>query len=130
MISVTDRRRLNPRLEIELPAEYQIGVSDEPRQGMIANLSAGGAAILTETQLPPHSLVDQFRFALPVENGSQEALEASAVVVHAHPFLTDEGNISYFSGLHFLGFESQAFERLEEFVVQGLARAGEEPSTS
>jgi len=121
---VRDRRRLNPRLEIELPAEYRVEVFDEPRPGKIANLSAGGAAVLTERQLPPHSLLDQFRFSLP-DAAAPEPVEATAVVVHARPYLNDRGGIEYCSGLHFLGLETSAFERLERFVRENLDGAAE-----
>lgn len=117
---VADRQRLNPRLEIELPAEYRVDRSDEPKLGMIANLSVGGAAVMTKRQLPPHSILDQFRFALPGEDGTRTTLEASAVVVHARPYLNDLGTIEYFSGLHFLGLEDSNFKHLRAFVQSRL----------
>ncbi len=117
---LVDEQRLNPRLEIELPAEYRVQLSDEPQSGTIANLSAGGAAVVTPLQLPPHALLQQFLFALPTANGAEETLEASAVVVHAQPYLNDERHIEYCSGLHFLGFENQAFEVLEKFVLDRI----------
>ncbi|MCP4201540.1 MAG: PilZ domain-containing protein [bacterium] len=118
-----ERSRLNPRLEIELPAEYRVEASDKPRLGTIANLSAGGAALLTDRQIPPRALLHQFRFSLPGDKGPEDSLEASAVLVHARPYKTDVGTIGYCSGLHFLGFESRAFERLENFVLDRLELA-------
>lgn len=115
-----DRRRLNPRLETELPAEYRVERSDPPWPGTTANLSVGGAAVLTGRQLPGHTLLEQFRFSLPAEKDSDTTLEASAVVVHAHPYLNDRGNIKYCSGLHFLGLEDSAFQHLEKLVLDRL----------
>ena len=116
---MSEQRRLNPRLEIELPAEYRVESFDRPCPGRIANLSAGGAAVVTERQLPPHSLLDQFRFALP-DDVSAEPVEATAVVVHARPYLNDDGVIEYCSGVHFLGLQTETFERLERFVWERL----------
>lgn len=114
-----ESRRLNPRLEIELPAEVRVSAKDRPLPGKIANLSVGGAAVLTDAQLPPHSLVDQFRFVLP-DRPEPETVETTAVVVHARPHLNDQGAIEYISGLHFLGLETSTFERLERFVSEKL----------
>lgn len=115
-----DRRRLNPRLEIELPAEIRVNALEEPRPGRIANLSIGGAAVLTESQLPPHSILDQFRFTLP-DTVEGESVETTAVVVHARPYLGSDGTIEYCSGVHFLGLETSTFERLENFLQERLA---------
>lgn len=79
----------------------------------------GGAAVLTRSQLPPHSLLREFRFTLPGE-APDAAVETTAVVVHAHPRLDGQGDIEYLSGLHFLGLETATFERLERFVQEHL----------
>ncbi len=114
------KRRLHPRVAVELPAEYRIEPSLRKLEGTITNLSAGGAAVRTGQQIPPRALIHQFRFSLATEGGPAEPLEASAVLIHAHPYRNDDGEIAYFSGLHFLGLQDAHFEHLRDFLRDRL----------
>lgn len=120
-------KRLHPRVEVTLDAEYRLSSSDTPRMGRVANLSAGGAAVRTDRQIPPKALIHQFTIYLPAAEEEPEALEASAALIHARPVRGESGFIAYLSGVHFLGFRQSQFERLQEFLDTHLEEAPVEP---
>ena len=116
-----DERRLHPRLEIPLTVDFRLQGSEAWQRGTIKNLSAGGAALYTDSEVPVGSLLANFRFTLPEEPASGEPIDVAALVLRSGPDETETAKGQYLSGLHFLDLEGAAFERVRLFVFRQLA---------
>lgn len=113
--------RVDPRLLVHFAAEYRRAGEDEWREGKLYDLSASGAALLTDEPIPLQTLL-RVRFTLPASALDEEAtFEVEAMGVRkAHRPDLDPG-LTHLQGLYFLDLRGERFERVRRFLWE---RAG------
>lgn len=82
MIAKYPERRLNPRIDIDGDMSYKTPGSDEIRQGLLENLSLGGARIWIGQELPTDS---QLILRLEADTPEEADLEFKATLLHMLP---------------------------------------------
>lgn len=116
-----EERRRHPRLEETLPVTYRVHESSAVLEGWVKNLSAGGAALVTEMPVPLYGIVAELRFALPpIKQQPAAEITVAAAVLRTEAQSTSDGQTRYLSGLHFLNLEGEAFEAVRLYVYYRL----------
>ncbi len=126
-----EERRRHPRLDIPLEVEFRLQSDDEWRQGILLNLSAGGAAMMVERAPAAGAEMAGLRFTLPAEGGHEAiAIEVGAVVVRSEPRPLVGRQDNRLLGLQFVDMEEQAFHAVQQFVFRRLmGTAGADAAT-
>ena len=113
--------RLNPRVVSHLPAEYRRAGSDQWRPCTLHDVSASGAAVLTEVGVPLKAFLS-LRFSIPAQGEGEPAqvlVECLAVRTILRPDL-DPGR-PHFLGVIFLDLHGAAYEHVRRYVWERLA---------
>ena len=116
-------RRLHPRLVIRIPGEYQFDGSEEWHQGLVRDISAGGAGLLTPVHISPQTVFSHFRFTLPDEGGP---IDMAAMVLRCEPIPPEDETLRYRSGIHFLDLRGEQLQRVRTFVYSRLKETQQE----
>jgi c-di-GMP-binding flagellar brake protein YcgR len=117
-----EERRLHPRCQVRLVVDYRLEGFAEDRIGLTRDLSAGGAGLLTEEQIPSGSLLTRLRFSLSDgPQGEDRPIELSAVALRSVPLpAAEQKPYRFLAGLQFLNLQGEDFERLRIFVARAL----------
>jgi len=120
-----DSSRRHPRLDIPLGCRFRVGDGEGWLDGQLVNLSAAGAALRTEMDVPPGTLLTPLVFRLPAEaGGAGGEVETTAVVVRRETRTGPLGNREHRLGLRFEGADPAVQARIRLFVFRLLQRAG------
>ena len=75
-------RRMNPRVDIDGDMQYTLPGSDEVCQGLLENLSLGGARIWVDQELPADS---RLTVRVEADTPGEDDLEFKATLLHTLP---------------------------------------------
>jgi len=113
---MTPSNRVDPRLVVHLPAEYRLEGAADWRPGTLHDLSASGAALLTEAPIPLQTLLTlRFTLTATARDGALELLVEAMGVRKTHRPDLDPGR-PCLQGLYFLGLHGERYERLRRFL--------------
>lgn len=119
-------RRQHPRLDIRLDAEYLREGAADSRQVTLANLSAGGAALITDEPLEAGSRLVYLHFDLEADDPSLAGpVEAPCEIARCERREGVGRSDEYLVGVVFLGLQPRDLERIHRLVDGRLARTGE-----
>jgi hypothetical protein len=107
--------RVHPRLVVKLTADYRATRSKEWHQGIIHDLSASGAALLTPVRLLPQALIT-LRFELPDQE--DRAVEVESLVLRTDALASVGGNRQFRAALHFLNLYGPPYDRVRRYVFE------------
>ena len=107
--------RIHPRLLVRLRSEYRVGGGAAWLPGIVLDMSAGGATLITAERIAPKSTV-RLRVELPAEAGS--TIEVETLVLRCDPFSGAGGNMEYRQALHFLDLRGEQFERVRRYIFE------------
>ena len=115
-------RRIDPRTEVSLEAEYLLQADDAWCPGTLQNLSAQGVALLIEAEPPGQTELRGIRFTIPAEEGEPECrIEVGAEIVRSwRPTGMTQGSCGL--GLRFVDMDQGQFKQIQRFVFNRLTR--------
>ncbi len=109
-------------MQVRIDAEFQVEGSSVFQKGIIRDLTAGGAGLLTPEPLPSQTVLKRLRFALQEDDQKLPPIEieVEAVVLRCGETLAEEEAERYRSGIHFLTLHGEPFEQVRRFVYARL----------
>ena len=85
------------------------------------DLSAGGAGLLTTTEIPPGTDIERLHFELPQDDDSEpQPIEVAARVARCVQQPGLGGEAEFLIGVHFVDISRELFDRIQQFVFQRL----------
>jgi c-di-GMP-binding flagellar brake protein YcgR len=123
MASDSMERRLDPRIDVDLPLEVRTSGSARRDSVRIStrNLSASGALCYAPLPLSANSVL-RCRFHLPSANGNRHRISTDAIVLRIDPAAHPEGHLV---ALYFVNMEARDREALRRFIFERLHDAAE-----
>lgn len=118
---MTGPSRVDPRAVVNLPSDYLMKGSATWRAGTLYDVSASGAALLTDEPIPLQSLLS-LRFSLPerlVE--AVFVLVVEGLVVRADRRTDLDRGLPHLHGVYFLNLRGEPCDRLRRLVWERLA---------
>jgi len=113
--------RVYPRLSVRLDAEARVGGGSSWEAALLLNLSAGGALLFTDREVPTLTVLSPLRFSLGRSEAELETrIEVEALVVRTLRGEAGESEDGFLSGLQFLNLHGRPFEQVRHFVYEGL----------
>lgn len=115
--------RVYPRLPVLLEAEFRLAPESDWRTASILNLSAGGALLFSDEELPTLATLSPLRFSLPgAGDESMMLIVIQALVLRSVPSTGQTDRRGYLSGLQFLDLRGEPFERVRHFVFETIQK--------
>lgn len=122
---MTQENRRHPRLDIPLGCRFHLADSEGWLDGRLVNLSAAGAALRTEMDIPRGTRLSSLSFRLPPEMGDVGSeVDVEAVVVRRETRTGPLGNREHRLGLRFVEPDPVMQTRIRLFVFRQLQRSG------
>jgi hypothetical protein len=118
-----EHTRVFPRLTVRLKAEVRTSAGAPWQLAWILNLSAGGALLHTDQELPALATLSPLRFPLRrAAADSGTLIEVQALVLRSLPSSGQTDHPGYLSGLQFLDLQGESFEAVRRFVFERVPR--------
>lgn len=122
---MTQENRRHPRLDIPLGCRFRLADAEGWLDGRLVNLSAAGAALRTEMDVPRGTRLSSLSFRLPPEKGEAGSeVDTEAVVVRRESRVGPLGNREQRLGLRFVDPDPEMQARIRLFVFRQLQRSG------